>query len=196
MSIRVLDAHGYDRHQDFLLVTSVDLPILHHIFLPAGDVQQRVYSSSLPYRSGDETFLVGARAHPDSPRPSGGDEFERLAQAALSGRLRFEFALASLVGRFERIAEVEIGSRLSEEFDALCFNPFNTGENLEPVGAVNRWRRAAYPQSQRAWGSTGERALAQNRAEIELRAHAAERASDRETLEAPEAGVAKGNGNR
>ena len=42
MSIRVLDAHWYHRHQDFLLVTSVDLPILHHIFLPAGDVQQRV----------------------------------------------------------------------------------------------------------------------------------------------------------
>ena len=177
-------------------MTSVDLPILHHIFVPASDVQQRAYSSSLPYRSGDETFLVGTRAHPDSPRPSGGDEFERLAQAALSGRLRFEFALASLVGRFERVAEVEIGSRLSEELDALCFNPFNTGENIEPVGALNRWRRAAYSQSQRAWGSTGERALAQNRAEIELRAHAAERAAERETLETPEAGVTNGNRNR
>src|SRR5688572_16296331 len=30
MSIRVVDAHGPDRHQDFLLVTSVDLPVLHH----------------------------------------------------------------------------------------------------------------------------------------------------------------------
>ena len=186
MSIRVLDAHGHDSHQDFLLVTSVDLPVLHHIFLPAGDVQQRLYSSSLPYRCGDELFLLGARAHPDSPRPSGGDEFERLAKAALSGRLRFEFALASLLGRFERIGEVEIGSRLSEEFDALCFNPFNTGENLEPVGTLNRWRQAAYPLSQRAWGSSGQRALAQDRAEIEMRIHATQCASERDTLETSE----------
>lgn len=176
MSIRVLDAYGRDRHQDFLLVTSIDRPVLHHIFLPASDVQQRVYSSSLPYRSGDDRFLVGARAHRDSPRPSGGDEFERLAAAARSASLRFELVLAPLGGRFSRIGELHIESRLPEEFDALRFNPFNTGEALEPVGTLNRWRRVAYPLSQRAWRGTGERAAAQDRAEIAMRAHAAERA--------------------
>jgi hypothetical protein len=95
MSIRVLCAHGEEKHQDFLLVTSVDLPLLHHVFLPAADVQQRVYSSELPYRSVRRTFLVGARPDSGSPRPQGGDEFERLAEAADSGRLRFEFVLAS-----------------------------------------------------------------------------------------------------
>src|SRR5829696_3950772 len=56
MSVRVLDAYGPGRHQDVLLVTSVDAAVLHHVFVPAGDVQQRPYSSSLPYRVGEETF--------------------------------------------------------------------------------------------------------------------------------------------
>lgn len=174
MSIRVLDAYGEDGHQDFLLVTSSDLPVLHHIFLPAGDVQQRLYSSSLPYRSGSRRFLIGARPHPGSPRPSGGDEFDRLEQAARSGQLRFELAIAPLLGRFERIGDLKIGSRARPEIDALCFNPFNTGGGLEPVGMLNRWRAQAYPRSQRAWRSTGGRDSVQDRAEFELRALASQ----------------------
>ena len=38
MSVRVLDAYGPDRDQDFLMVTSVDAPVLHHLFVPASDV--------------------------------------------------------------------------------------------------------------------------------------------------------------
>jgi hypothetical protein len=164
VSIRVLNAYGDGRHQDFLMVSSVDLPLLHHVFLPATDVQQRPYSSSLPYRAGARTFLVGVRAAPDSPRPSGGNEFDRLARAAESGRLRFDFLIASLLGRFERVGEVQIESRLPDEVDALRFNPFTTGADLEPVGTLNRWRRDAYPLSQRAWGARENRALAQDRA--------------------------------
>lgn len=170
MSIRVLGAYGEERHQDFLMVTSVDLPVLHHIFLPARDLQQRPYSSSLPYESGGRTFLVGARSHPDSPRPRGGDEFDRLDEAVGSGRLRFDFLVAPVRGRFERVGEVRIGPRLSADIDALRFNPFNTGDDLEPVGTFNRWRREAYPLSQRAWGTMHEKAIAQDRAEAQMRA--------------------------
>jgi hypothetical protein len=85
MSVRVLDAYGADRDQDFLMVTSIDAPVLHHLFVPARDVQQRPYSSSLPYRAGGETFLVGAVPRPESPRFEGGDELERLAAAAATG---------------------------------------------------------------------------------------------------------------
>lgn len=60
MSIRVPDAYGDGLHQDLLLVTSADYPVLHHIFLPATDAQQRPYTSSLPYRAGADRFLVGA----------------------------------------------------------------------------------------------------------------------------------------
>jgi len=168
MSIRVLGAYGDERHQDFLMVTSVDLPVLHHVFLPAGDVQQRPYSSSLPYKSGGQMFLVGARSHPDSPRPSGADEFDRLDNAANSGRLRFEFLVAPVFERFERLGEIRIGSRLPGDIDALRFNPFNTGSDLNPVGTLNRWRQEAYLRSQRAWGSADEKALAQERAEAQM----------------------------
>jgi hypothetical protein len=34
LSIRLPDVYGPGRHQDFLLVTSADYPLLHHIFLP------------------------------------------------------------------------------------------------------------------------------------------------------------------
>ena len=57
LSLRVPDAYGTGAHQDFLLVTSADYPLLHHIFLPALDVQQRPYSSSLPYRVGGASVL-------------------------------------------------------------------------------------------------------------------------------------------
>ena len=85
-------------HQDFLLVTSADYPLLHHIFLPARDVQQRPYTSSLPYRAKDNLFLVGAVPRRDSPRPDGQNEFDRLQAAALTSRLAFDIAVAPMGG--------------------------------------------------------------------------------------------------
>ena len=127
MSIRLPDVHGPGRHQDFMLVTSIDLPILHHGFLPADDVQQRPYSSSLPYRAGDERFLIGAL-------PAGED--------------RFQLAVAPMMGRFRPVGEIRIGARLPQELDAIQMNPFNTGGGLRPSGFLNRLRDYAYPLSQ------------------------------------------------
>jgi len=151
MSVRVLDVYGPARHQDFLLVTSVDLPILHHLFVPATDVQQRVYSSSLPYRAGTETFLVGAVPDRRSPRPPGDDELDRLRRAAGTGSLVFGLAVAPVGGRFRRVGSLHVEDRLPEDADALRFNPFNCGGGMRPVGALNRLRDYAYPLSQRSW---------------------------------------------
>jgi hypothetical protein len=164
MSLRVLDAYGPARHQDFLLVSSVDLPVLHHLFVPASDVEQRVYSSSLPYRSGDATFLVGALPDPGSPRPAGGDELDRLARAAATGQLAFGLAVAPVGRRFRRVASIRVGERLPEALDAMRFNPFSCGGGLRPIGMLNRLRDYAYPLSQRAWTArrrTGRRARSQ-----------------------------------
>jgi hypothetical protein len=171
MSIRVLDAYGAGRHQDLLLVTSVDLPLIHHVFVPAADVQDRIYSSSLPFSAGEERFLIGALPRSNSPRPQGGDELDRLARAAATGELRFDLAVARLEGRFRPIAELQVGERLSPELDALRFNPFNCGGGLRPSGMFNRWRAGAYPLSQRAWRRT-KRAGAerQDTADARLRA--------------------------
>ena len=154
MSIRLPGVHGPGRHQDFMLVTSADLPLAHHVFLPATDVQQRPYTSSLPYRAGDDLFLVGALPDPGSPRPSGDDEFDRLDAAAATGRLRFRFAVAAMMGRFTPVGELWIGERLSGELDALRFNPFNTGGGLAPAGSLNGARDRAYKLSQAAWRRT------------------------------------------
>ena len=130
MSLRLVDVHGPGRHQDFLMVTSVDAPVLHHVFLPAGDVEQRPYSTSLPYNAGGERFLVGA-----VPR----------------GGMRWDLSAAAVMGRFEAVGEIEVGRRLPQELDGLRFDPWNTGGGLELAGVLNRLRDYAYPLSQRGW---------------------------------------------
>ena len=154
MAIRVPHAYGRDRPQDFLLVTSADLPLAHHIFLPVSDGQSRPYSSSLPYRAGGEAFLIGALPHPGSPRPQGGTDLERLARAAATGHLRFHLAVAPVMGRFRPVATLGIGERLPGDLDALCFDAWNCGGGLSPIGALNRMRRSAYARSQSSWRRT------------------------------------------
>ena len=151
ISLRLPDVFGAGRHLDVMAVTSVDAPVVHHVFVPATDFQQRVYSSSLPYRSGARTYLLGFRAAPGSPRPDGEDEYDRLARAAQTGRLRFELCYAPVNGRFTPVAELRIGERLPQELDATHFNPWNAGGGIEPTGFLNRLRGYAYPESQAGW---------------------------------------------
>jgi hypothetical protein len=166
MAIRLPDPLGTGEDQDLLLVTSVDAPIAHHVFLPAGDVQQRPYSSSLPFRDGaGGQFLVGALPDPTSPRPGGDHELDRLDRAAATGRLRFRIAVAPVFGRFRAVAELHVGERLGPELDALRFNPFNAGGGIAPTGVLNRLRDYAYPLSQAAWRLTRGAGEAQDRAD-------------------------------
>jgi hypothetical protein len=153
IAIRLPDVHGPGRHQDFLCVTTVDAPILHHGFVPVTDVQQAPYTSALPYRAGRERILIGVLPLPDSPRPQAPTAQARLRRAAATGRLRFALAIAPLLGRFRRIGELQIGREpLPPEANAIMFNPWNTGGGLEPVGFLNRLRRDAYPAAQQGWG--------------------------------------------
>ncbi|HEX2124926.1 MAG TPA: hypothetical protein VHF45_00025 [Thermoleophilaceae bacterium] len=169
LSIRLPNVYGAGRHQDFLLVTSADYPLLHHIFLPAVDTQQRPYTSSLPYRAGSELFLVGALPQPGSPRPPGRDEFERLEAAAATGRLSFWVAVASMTGRFRPVGTLHVGRRLGRELDALRFNPWNTGGGMRPAGWLNGARDRAYKLSQAAWRRTRrDGARAQDAADRQL----------------------------
>jgi hypothetical protein len=154
ISLRLPDVHGPGRHQDIMAVTSIDAPIAHHVFVPARDFQQRVYSSSLPYRSGDETYLLGFRPTAASPRPDGRDEHDRLARAAATGALRFELCVSPIMGAFQPVGELRIGEQLPPAYDATHFNPWNTGGGLEPSGVLNRLRDYAYPESQAGWEGT------------------------------------------
>jgi hypothetical protein len=152
ISIRVLDAYGEGRFQDFLLVTSADLPVVHHVFLPAADAQQRPYTTSLPFRSGKgQQFIVGVLPRADSARGQGADALERVRNAARTGDLRFDLAVAPILGRFSPVGELRIGEELPESYDALLFEPWKGGRGLEPVGVLNGMRRYAYPIADRSW---------------------------------------------
>lgn len=157
IAIRLPDAHGPDRHQDFVVVTSVDAPVLHHIFVPVMDAQQAPYSCSLPYRAGDELLLVGVEPLPDSPRPPGRTADEKLERAAATGQLRFALSIAPLTGRFAPVGELRVGRRLPDDLNRIRFNPWNTGGGLEPAGSLNRLRAYAYPASQAGWSGVEER---------------------------------------
>jgi hypothetical protein len=177
VSLRVIDAYGPDRHQDVLMVSSVDRPVLHHGFVPASDVQQRPYSSSLPYRAGKQKYVLGVMPDPASPRPAGGDEFDRLGRAAASGRLLFGLGIAPVNGRFKKIGTLHVHERLPHELDALRFSPFNCGGGLQPVGLLNRLRDYAYPLSQAAWARRNDQAAKQVEADAALERIARQRKS-------------------
>jgi hypothetical protein len=156
MAVRIPHAYGEERHQDFLMVTSVDAPVAHHFFVPVTDPQGRPYSSGLPYRAGETKLLVGALPRRDSPRPDGDDPLDRLAKAAATGTLSFDLAVAGIWGRFRPVGELRVGAPLPPETDALRFNPWNCGGGIEPTGLINRLRDYAYPLSQRTWRRTGK----------------------------------------
>lgn len=155
IAIRLPEVHGPGSHQDLLMVTSVDAPLLHHIFIPVVDPQQAPYSCSLPYRAGDERFLVGVQPVAASPRLPGRTVDEKLERAAATGKLRFALSVAPLAGRFAPVGELRVGQRLPDEANGIRFNPWNTGGGLEPAGALNRLRAHAYPASQEGWEKPG-----------------------------------------
>ena len=151
LAIRLLDAHGEGRHQDFLLITSADLPVAHHLILPAlGGFFGQSYSAILPYRVGGALRLVGAIPAVDLPARTLG----ALAEAAASGRAAFDLALAPVGGRLRRVGRVALGERLTAEAgEALRFNPWHTGGGIAPAGPFQTLRGAAYRGSQAGRGA-------------------------------------------
>lgn len=154
LAVRIPDIHGKGRHQDFLLVTSADGLLLHHLllFAPGGFFAQS-YSSILPYRVGRAIRLVGAAPRrPATPAP--GTDLEALEEAVNDHQARFDLALASLGGRWERRGVISLLDRLPEhETEELTFNPWNTGGGIRPTGPLMGLRDPAYRGSQRARGT-------------------------------------------
>jgi hypothetical protein len=153
LALRLPDVHGRGRHQDFLLVTSVDAPLLHHLLLPGiGGFSGQSFSSVLPYRVGGNLRLVGAQP---TGRRLGGDRgaLRGLTEAADRGDLNFRLVLASIRGRWSPVGELHVAERLSnEEAEELAFTPWNSGGGIRPTGPLMGVRRGAYRGSQRARG--------------------------------------------
>ena len=150
LAIKLPDFNGPRRDQDFLLVSAASAPVVRHLLLPAAFFGARTFSTVLPYEVDGEVLLYGTLPSPPKERATG-LELSQLDEALEEGRLRFRFAVATLLGRWRRIGELSLERRLSQALsDKLRFNPWNTSERIRPVGPLNRLRADAYPASQEA----------------------------------------------
>jgi hypothetical protein len=153
LALRLPDVHGRGRHQDFLLVTSADAPVLHHLLLPGvrGFFGQS-FSSILLYRIGGRRRLVGAEpAARPVPGPHGA--LPELIRTADRRELRFRLALAPPAGRWSAVGDLEVEERLPDaQTERLAFTPWNTGGGIRPTGPFMGLRRGAYRGSQHGRG--------------------------------------------
>lgn len=150
MAVRIEDAHGSGRHQDFPMISSAKGRVARHLLLPAvAGFFGQPYSTSLPYAIGSETWVVGAMA--DSPRGDRGarGQLRELEDARGRDRLRFTLAIARLSGSWRPVGALHFGEGLSaHQSEELKFNPWNCGGAIQPTGPFMGSRLSAYRGSQ------------------------------------------------
>jgi len=148
LAIKVIDANGPGRDQDFLLVSSAGAPMARHMLVPATGFLGRPFSSVLPYLVGRRIRLFGAI--PDTPAVhDGGTALAEVHVAAARGELRFDLTMAGEFGVWHRIGELRVGQPLDDaDADALRFSPWHTGPGITPVGILQTLRLPAYRGSQ------------------------------------------------
>ena len=115
LSIKIRDAYGSGRDQDFLFASSADGVPFHHLTLPAASDDERLYSSLWIYLAGLRPVLFGARA-------TGADEYE--------------FLLSDVIGRFRRIGVLHLGTPKDDGHD-VDFAARNSGGGLRPLPPVS-----------------------------------------------------------
>ena len=133
LAIRLPDVHGRNKHQDFLFVTSGNGPLLQHLILPAPLRWRQPLSSVLAYRVGGRLRVFGAQRR---------------------GEGAFDLCIASLHGRFKKVARLDLGPQLPAAVsEGLRFNVWHSGGGIRPVGPFQRLRDPAYRGSQRGRGA-------------------------------------------
>ena len=152
-ALRVTDAHGPGEHQDLLLVSAGDRPVLRHALVPVRGFDHHRFSTLLPYEVGGRNVVFGARVLGEGgPVPL---QLEDLRDRAARTGLRFALELAEASGEWEPIGTVDVGAPLPDaDGDALRYDPSNTGGGIQPVGVIQTVRRLAYRASQAARPTT------------------------------------------
>jgi hypothetical protein len=150
VAVRLPDAYGPGRPQDFLTTSSADLPLVRRLLFPGRSFLSRSFSSALPYRVDGRQVVTVLRPRPGrGPWPRSGRALADLAAAAATGELAYELRLAGSLGRSRPVAVLTVGEPLDPaETRALRFNPWATGPGIVPVGRLNRLRRPSYQASQ------------------------------------------------
>jgi hypothetical protein len=148
VAVRVPDAYGPGRPQDFLASSSADLPLVRRLLFPARSFLHVAFSSALPYRVAGRKVVTVLRPRPapgPSPWPRTGRSLADLRAAAATGDLAYELRLAGSLGRSRTVAVLTVGGLLDPAAtEALRFNPWTTGQGIRPVGRLNLLRRRSY----------------------------------------------------
>lgn len=146
IALRLVDARGPGRHQDLLFVSSGQSPLVRHALLPGlGGFFDQFFSTLLPYSVGGRMRMLGLSPVGGATAPR---DLETLGTAA-RGRC-YRLCVAGIGAPWLALGQLEIGARLPDELiEDLRFNPWNTGEDLRPLGPLMGARDAAYRGSQR-----------------------------------------------
>lgn len=150
IAVRLQDAYGEGRHQDLLINASVDLPLAHHVFLPAPRWFAQSYSTVLPYRAGAGLVVIGLVP----PKRTGpGPSLEAMRRSIAAGDVTFEVAVAGPLERWEPIGTLRLHDPYSPTRGDVDFDPTISGGGLEPATWLNRLRSEAYRQSRKGRGA-------------------------------------------
>ena len=154
VTLRIVDAHGPGRHQDFPLISNAPGVPGRFLLLPAAKGFFRQHFSTVTlYKFGSKTRVVGVRALSHAP-PAPARPMRQLEQKAREESLLFELLLAAPRGDWEPVAEIELTARMADEQqEDLRFNPWNSGGGITPTGPLMGLRRSAYVGSQRGRGA-------------------------------------------
>jgi len=162
VAVKLPDAYGPGRAQDFLVTSSADLPLVRRLLFPGRSFLGRSFSSALPYLVAGRR-VVTVLASRRGPWPRTGRALADLQVAAATGELVYELRLAGSLGRSRTVGRLTVGAPLGRrDSAALRFNPWTGGDGLVPVGWLNRLRRPSYAASQqggREGGRPGQRTL-------------------------------------
>lgn len=143
IAVRLQDAHGPGRPQDLLLNSSVDLPVLHHLFLPAPRWFAQSFSSCLPYGTPDGTVLIGLL--PPAGRGPG-PSLDELRAAIMHG-LDLGIAVAGPLRRWERVGTLRLHGLVDPSAGDVDFDPLtHCGGGLEPAP---QWLQAVRSEAYR-----------------------------------------------
>jgi hypothetical protein len=118
LAIKIADAYGPGRDQDFLLATSGNGAPAHHFLVPASRPGERLFSSLWFYLAGLNPVLVGVLP----------------VDGSIGTGTVLPFALSGPIGRFHRVGALSLGAILSDgEASALSFSAAHDGGGLRAL---------------------------------------------------------------
>lgn len=132
-ALRIPDVYGPNLHQDILMVTSGKGKILRYAMLFKYNFSSSFFSTILLYKISDKKYLFGI-----IPSKEGTGENKA-----------FTLAIASPFGQWQSVGKIQLEEILpKEESIKIRYNPWNTGDEIQPYGFLQRLRKHVYIASQ------------------------------------------------